>query len=157
MSQQNRDVSVTNFIDPSDNEVSDNNINLVLLINDFVETLLNAKDSSVVDKLFDSSYIDHHPFYKSPSGNSNSFGTRQDILGILDLLSDPDIDLTFRVEDVICSTDKIAYRLFGAGGIKQDKKLIGVSYESIGIFKVKNYKFVERWGPIIIRTEGLNT
>ena len=89
-----------------------------MLVRDFVESVLNHHDQSLIDYLFSERYTDHDPLRIPGLLEPGAIGTIDDLKKSVCFLSFSEIDFHFTLEDLFSVGNKVAYRLFGDGTLK---------------------------------------
>jgi hypothetical protein len=100
------------------------------LLHAYVARVLNAGDVARVSSLFSERYRDHDPLNIPGFAVStrNDWGTRDDVVRLCNALREPSVDVLFSIEDVFCSEDRIAYRVFGSGTVAlAEERLVSAS------------------------------
>jgi hypothetical protein len=88
-------------------------------LDQYVGEVLNNHDLEAIDRLFDSTFVDHDPL-TIPGVISPQAGMPASIdfvKRLVDILSESPVDIHFTLEDVISVDNKVAYRLFGEGTV----------------------------------------
>jgi hypothetical protein len=138
----------------------------LILVERFVEKVLNEHEVAALDTYLDLSFVDHEPLYVEgvvmPSGRS----TRTDVVILIKFLAQAGVDFRFHLEQAVeAQEDQVKYRLFGHGeldfeqlgielresrrpdpGVPYLDGKLTMTYQCSGRFRVADHRFVERWG-----------
>lgn len=116
------------------------------LLQTCVDELLNLERMELVAQLFSPTFVDHDPL---PGGRPDRRGLER---ALSDLFASA-ARIRFTLEAAVSEDDLVAYRLFGQGSSPKDlfDTEAVVLYECTGMYRVREGRFTERWGPHRVR------
>lgn len=89
-----------------------------LLVERFVEGVLNGHDAEIVETLFHPRFMDRDPLVIPGVVDGDGIAGRPGIAVQVKLLSSPGVDIRFTLEDAFDNgSDRVGYRLFGEGSL----------------------------------------